>query len=414
MSIRSRKWEEIVQKDYLCEKSILHIGALENNKYNIEAFQKQFKSFDSSLNKEYILGNFHKYDIIFYIHNENTEILREIRNINTQIPIIVYNDEGSLQTMKYIKYNIAHFVSSKNPTLEIILLFQYEMKHCDNLKRNLYLEKEQEQYLNILDDFIIISRTDLKGKITYVNDIFCEISGYNKDELLGAPHNIVRHPDMPKEAFKKMWQTIKEDNIWTDVVKNRAKNGETYIAKSTIMPYYVDEVKVGYIGLRYVITDEITEKSAIKAYLTKTVVKFKMELKEKNDLIKRHFKEIELLKKHSNNDDYYIGWQRELKKKEKLQEQVNRYEDKIKDIEGLYQKRIDKFLLEKRENDEVITKKNNQIKTLTDEKKTLNEQIDSFKLDIEEKLSYIEELQKRNQELEDILTHKEEQIQKLK
>jgi PAS domain S-box-containing protein len=287
------------------------------------------------------------------------------------------------------------------------------LKKSEITKKNIHSQKEQEEYLKILDDFIIISRTDLKGKITYVNDIFCEISGYSKEELLNAPHNIVRHPDMPQDAFKKLWDSIKKDNIWTGIVKNKAKNGETYIAKSTILPYYEDEVKTGYLGLRYVITDEITEKSAIKAYLTKTVVKFKTELKEKNDLIKEHLDEIELLK-NSNDESYYIGWQRELKKKEKLQEQVNKYEDKIKDIEELYQRRIDKFLLERRENDDVLAKKNNQIRTLTDEKNILNEQIDSFKLDIEEKISHIKELQKRNQDLEDVLTHKEEQLQKLK
>ena len=71
---------------------------------------------------------------------------------------------------------------------------------------------------------------------------------------------------MPQLSFQKLWTDIKNNEIWTGVVKNLAKSGETYIAKSTILPHYENDIKVGYIGLRYVITDEVTEKSSIKAY----------------------------------------------------------------------------------------------------------------------------------------------------
>ena len=75
---------------------------------------------------------------------------------------------------------------------------------------------------------LIVSRTDLKGIITYANDTFAEISGYEVDELIGKAHNIVRHPDMPKEAFKSLWETVKSGKIWTGYVKNATKNGDFY------------------------------------------------------------------------------------------------------------------------------------------------------------------------------------------
>lgn len=74
----------------------------------------------------------------------------------------------------------------------------------------------------------IISETDAKGKITYCNDYFIEISGYTKEELIGSPHNIVRHPDMPKVVFKLLWETIKGGKNINAIVKNLAKDGRYY------------------------------------------------------------------------------------------------------------------------------------------------------------------------------------------
>jgi PAS domain S-box-containing protein len=82
----------------------------------------------------------------------------------------------------------------------------------------------------------IVSETDLKGVITYANRKFCEISGYSKEELIGQPHNIIRHPDMPKKAFETMWNTIKQGNVWSGLVKNLRKDGLYYWVETTITP----------------------------------------------------------------------------------------------------------------------------------------------------------------------------------
>jgi len=74
----------------------------------------------------------------------------------------------------------------------------------------------------------IVSETDSKGKITYVNDYFCEVSGYSPDELMAKPHSIVRHPDMPKVVFKLLWETISQGKNINAVVKNLAKDGRYY------------------------------------------------------------------------------------------------------------------------------------------------------------------------------------------
>src|SRR5664279_3299694 len=83
---------------------------------------------------------------------------------------------------------------------------------------------------------IIVSKTDLKGLVTYANDAFVELSGFGRDELLGHSHNIVRHPDMPVEAFADLWDTVGAGRPWRGVVKNRCKNGDFYWVNALVIP----------------------------------------------------------------------------------------------------------------------------------------------------------------------------------
>ena len=98
---------------------------------------------------------------------------------------------------------------------------------------------------------IIISQTDLLGNITYANRKFCEVSGYNVDELIGSAHNIIRHPDMPKAAFEKMWNTISSGHTWNGLVKNLRKDGLYYWVDTEILPIEDQNHNViGYIASR--------------------------------------------------------------------------------------------------------------------------------------------------------------------
>lgn len=100
------------------------------------------------------------------------------------------------------------------------------------------------------DDFIV-SKTDLKGRITYGNRIFIEFSGYTEDELLGAQHNIVRHPDMPRGVFKLLWESIQARQECFAYVKNMAKDGSFYWVFANVTPSYdADGQPVGYLSVR--------------------------------------------------------------------------------------------------------------------------------------------------------------------
>ncbi len=123
-------------------------------------------------------------------------------------------------------------------------------------KINLYLKlfinkKELAEYKRVIDFATIISKSDTKGNITYVNENFCKISGYSEEELLGQPHSILRSPNMPKEAFRDLWKTIQSKRSWKGVVENRAKNGSSYFVKAAISPIlnFKNEI-VEYISIR--------------------------------------------------------------------------------------------------------------------------------------------------------------------
>jgi len=100
-------------------------------------------------------------------------------------------------------------------------------------------------------DLFLISKTDLAGTITYANRAFCQIAGFTESELMGQPHNIVRHPDMPEAAFADLWQTVQNGLEWNGLVKNRCKNGDHYWVLATIMPELDEQGQVlGYISVR--------------------------------------------------------------------------------------------------------------------------------------------------------------------
>ena len=103
----------------------------------------------------------------------------------------------------------------------------------------------------LFDGRSLISETDLKGNITFVNRKFVEMTGYSKQEALGQPHNILRHPDMPKAAFEGMWKIIKEGKSWEGYVKNLRKDGKYYWVIVTIVPKKDENGNIiGYIASR--------------------------------------------------------------------------------------------------------------------------------------------------------------------
>ncbi len=102
------------------------------------------------------------------------------------------------------------------------------------------------------EDSYILSETDSKGFILYANEIFYEIAGYVPDELQGEPHNIIRHPDMPRIAFKGLWDDIQSKGFWTGIVKNRRKDGGCYWVHATVLRQTSNNGETTYLSIRRV------------------------------------------------------------------------------------------------------------------------------------------------------------------
>ncbi len=141
------------------------------------------------------------------------------------------------------------------------ILYIYEKNFEGVLKKYSQTIQEVNHILNIsnhlIDDNIIMSTTDLKGTIVSASNAFCHISGYTKEELIGQPHNIVRHPSTPKEIFEDMWSTIKSGKIWKGEVKNLKKGSGFYWVFATISPNYnLNGETIGYSAIRHDITSK--------------------------------------------------------------------------------------------------------------------------------------------------------------
>jgi len=122
------------------------------------------------------------------------------------------------------------------------------------------LKNELSEFVDALDESAIVSKSDLFGKITYVNDKFCEISGYTRKELIGQSHSLIRHPDMPAGLFKRLWSTIESNKVFKGTVKNRKKDGGEYFVETTIIPIHDEDGKIDeYLSVRYDVTNYHSE-----------------------------------------------------------------------------------------------------------------------------------------------------------
>ena len=194
------------------------------------------------------------------------ELISRIKNLNSNMSVIILSHHNEPEILlESIKLKVDGYVLKPVQRDELVAViekavekfrFEYETK----IYRH-YLS----QYLKLVEKSNIISKTDLKGKITYVNESFCKISGYREDELMGKNHNIVRHPENPKELYKNMWETIKiKKQTWEGVLKNQSKKGSSYYVKTIITPIKDIEGEVSeYIAVRDAVNAIIDDKKSL-------------------------------------------------------------------------------------------------------------------------------------------------------
>lgn len=181
------------------------------------------------------------------VHESIIKELSHIKNIVAKS----MNDAVAIETRHLILWSLGSLI------IIIFLIVSLMLSKKLNAEQKLL-----QSYKNVIDNNpnSIVSKTDKFGNITYVNDTFCRVSKYNREELIGKSHNVVRHKDTPKEIFTQLWETIESGKTWNGVVKNRAKDGEPYWVDVSISPIYDDKDNlVEYIAMRHNITDMIIQ-----------------------------------------------------------------------------------------------------------------------------------------------------------
>ncbi len=198
-----------------------------------------------------------------------TDYSMVVKKDGTEIPVeanVRYLERGG------IDYNIA-IVRDITERVET----QKRLEHLNRQLKNSVVQKDTElhqtlSFLNgyklALDAGNIVSKSDLSGRITYVNDKFCEVSGFDREELIGNSHNIVRHPESDAKVFEQLWRTIQSKQMWTGILKNRKKDGGYYWIDMGIVPI-VDESDeiVEYIAVRHEITQLIEQQEKLEHIL---------------------------------------------------------------------------------------------------------------------------------------------------
>lgn len=195
------------------------------------------------------------------------EVLKYLKknSATAEIPVFILTGTYDASTVgKLIKQGANEFFLKPFIPEELLLKIDFWIDSKRKARERECERQLLQEYKDTVDRSSIVSKTDKRGIITFVNDKFCEISGYSPAELIGKPHNTVRHPDMPKEAFEELWQTILSGQVWEGIVKNRKKDGSPYWVQTTINPIVdIDGNIVEYIGVR----TDITELQQIKERL---------------------------------------------------------------------------------------------------------------------------------------------------
>ncbi len=255
-------------------------------------FKKVYTAEDGKIGLE--LYNTHKNEIDIVLTDINMpnmdgiQFMAEVRTQDFELPILIvtaFNDINQL--IKAIKLNVTDYIIKPMQLNSTLKILNKILTHRFNLK---LINKQQNElgiYKEIIDKENLVSETDLKGIITYANDIFCEVSGYKREELIGQNHNIVRHPDVSPKIYAEMWETIQNKKLWKGKLKNLSKDGAAYYVKSTVFPILDEDGNIEkYVASRFLVTEDETEKHKLKKYIMhqkSQQVKHEKQLKEEFD-----------------------------------------------------------------------------------------------------------------------------------
>ncbi|RXJ70274.1 hypothetical protein CRV08_01545 [Halarcobacter ebronensis] len=375
-------------------------------------FNKVFIACDGNEALKLYSANKNEIDIILTDVNmpnvSGIDFIKEVRKEDFELPILIittFNDSDFL--LKIIKLNISDYIAKPilvNTTIKImnrILTNRYNQKLVFKQKKELQL------YRDVLDQENLISETDLNGTIIYVNDIFCEVSGYSKEELIGSNHNIIRHPDTSPKIFESLWGTIQNKEVWRGKLKNRAKNGNDYYVKATIFPVLDEDGNIEkYVSSRYLITEDEEEKHKLKKYILQQKthqIKHQKRLQEEFDDALHYAK----MEKDKQVAKFFTGLNDQIKTLKtknaddkgrilSLEKHLRTSMDKNDDMQKNYQERIEKLY-------STATSATNEYQKIKKKYEVINEKFEKSQEGIKVLQGYIDEYREKIKNLEEVI-----------
>lgn len=344
-------------------------------------------------------------------HMSGLEFLEAVRERSDDVPFIfttAHQENDFL--LGALKFGVTHYAKKPVNIKELMLEVQSACLVKYQYKKALHAQQEAQSYLQVLNQVAIVSKTDLIGDISYVNDTFCDISGYTKEELIGHSHNVVAHKDTPNETYQDMWNTLRNKEKWRGKLKNKTKSGESYFVSANIFPVFdeFDNDVIEYMSIQFLTTSEENEKREYKAHIRQITIeqkKIEAELKAK----------IADLEKKLNSADYIEILEetasKSVKHNKNLLKQTDYYEDKIRQM---HQEKLD-IQKAAKEAYFILSDENKKLKHkfASDAKiqKELEDKIAKQSQEIFKLNSQLDTQSKVVFDLKDVINHREEQLE---
>lgn len=274
---------------HLQELSILFVEDDETIRIELTNFLKKqsFKNIFVAQNGKEGLKKYHEHkpDIVLTDLRmpimDGLEMSKEIKSLDANIPILLITSLFEKEvTEAAVDIGIDGYLFKPISLIRLEMILNKYISRILLQKKFKSEHKLLEEYKGAIDVSASVSKTDTRGIITYVNDAFCTMSGYSREELVGKNHSLVKHPDTESKIYLEMWETIINKKVWQGRIKNLKKNGETYYEYSVIVPILDEENEVQeYIALRQDITDLYRQEQYLKNRIDEEVKKNLLEEK---------------------------------------------------------------------------------------------------------------------------------------
>lgn len=423
--------------EILAQSTIAYMDDFSDTQNSIESILKphckQLIKLENSKEATKTLQNHQKkIDLLIVALQSNTkpglELLEFLRNNmqNWDMPVLAITDANDNKILtSVIKFKLSNLLLKpfkEGTALNIIT----EIVTIEKTNKTIANQKDKlQQFKTVLDKFNLICETDLKGVITYVNDRFCDVTGYSKEELIGKTHKIVRHNDTSDEIYKKMWEKLQSGKTWEGKLKNKDKQGDPYYIKIIILPIKNEEGEVyKYMSSSFLISDIEQEKHKLKKFIVTQKLDQINSKKTTQEEINNKARDLVLKAKQDaiGKEEKYIRYIKELEEELKrlrikndrdkkqiafLEKEYKEYIENTDKEKKIFQERLEKVLIAGRQSYEksIFLKKKSD--ALDVKLKKSQEGIKTLQV-------YIDEYRKKIKELKDIIAMHEKTIEELK